>query len=97
MKKLTKIAGPALLTVAMVVIALLVLQHLWRYYMDEPWTRDAHVGADVVQMAPDVSGLVERVEVADNAAVRKGQLLFVVDRSRYALALAQARAALAER
>ncbi len=97
MKKLTKIAAPALLTVAMVVIALLVLQHLWHYYMDEPWTRDAHVGADVVQMAPDVSGLVERVEVADNAAVRKGQLLFVVDRSRYALALAQARAALAER
>ncbi|NEM46747.1 MAG: efflux transporter periplasmic adaptor subunit, partial [Xanthomonas perforans] len=50
MKKLIKNAGPALLTLAMVVVAALVLQHLWRYYMDAPWTRDAHVGADVVQV-----------------------------------------------
>lgn len=97
MNKLTKSVVPALLTLVMVVCALLVLRHLWHYYMDEPWTRDAHVSADVVQVAPDVSGLVERVEVSDNAAVTKGQVLFVVDRSRYALALQQAQAALAER
>jgi RND family efflux transporter MFP subunit len=96
-KKLTKSVVPALLTLVMVVCALLVLRHLWHYYMDEPWTRDAHVGADVVQVAPDVSGLVESVAVDDNASVRKGQVLFVVDRSRYALALQQAQAALAER
>ncbi|PMR89517.1 efflux RND transporter periplasmic adaptor subunit [Xanthomonas arboricola pv. pruni] len=96
-KKLIKNAGPALLTLAMVVVAAVVLQHLWRYYMEAPWTRDAHVGADVVQVAPDVSGLVEDVAVADNQAVRRGQLLFVVDRARYAIALEQARAALAER
>ncbi|RYE94115.1 MAG: biotin/lipoyl-binding protein, partial [Oxalobacteraceae bacterium] len=96
-KKLIKNAGPALLTLAMVVVAAVVLQHLWRYYMEAPWTRDAHVGADVVQVAPDVSGLVEQVAVADNQAVRRGQLLFVVDRARYAIALEQARAALAER
>jgi multidrug resistance efflux pump len=50
---------PVLLTSAAVIVALLVLRQLWVYYMDEPWTRDAHVGADVVQVAPDVSGLVE--------------------------------------
>lgn len=97
MKKLLKIAGPALLTLVMVVIALFVLRHLWRYYMDDPWTRDAHVSADVVQIAPDVSGLVEDVQVHDNQAVKKGQLLFVVDRARYTIALEQAKAALAER
>jgi multidrug resistance efflux pump len=97
MKKLMKAAAPALLTLVLVVIALFVLKHLWHYYMDEPWTRDAHLSADVAQVAPDVSGLVEQVEVDDNAAVKKGQVLFVVDRSRYQLALEQAQAALAER
>jgi multidrug resistance efflux pump len=86
-----------LLTSAAVIVALLVLRQLWVYYMDEPWTRDAHVGADVVQVAPDVSGLVETVHVADNQAVKKGDLLFVVDRARYRIALEQAKANLAER
>ncbi|GAB3044857.1 efflux RND transporter periplasmic adaptor subunit [Stenotrophomonas tumulicola] len=97
MNKLVKKALPPVLTVLAVIVALLVLRQLWVYYMDEPWTRDAHVGADVVQVAPDVSGLVEAVEVTDNQAVKKGALLFVVDRARYRIALEQAQAALAER
>jgi multidrug resistance efflux pump len=95
--KIVKKSLPVLLTGAAVIVALLVLRQLWVYYMDEPWTRDAHVGADVVQMAPDVSGLVETVNVADNQAVKKGDLLFVVDRARYRIALEQAQASLAER
>lgn len=97
MNKTSLRALPPLLTVLAVIIALLVLRQLWVHYMDEPWTRDAHVGADVVQVAPDVSGLVEAVNVDDNQAVHKGDLLFVVDRARYRIALQQARAALAER
>ncbi len=41
--------------------------------------------------------MVETVQVADNQAVKKGDLLFVVDRARYRIALEQARANLAER
>jgi len=95
--KIVKKTLPILLTSAAVIVALLVLRQLWVYYMDEPWTRDAHVGADVVQVAPDVSGLVESVNVADNQAVKKGDVLFVVDRARYRIALEQAKASLAER
>jgi len=83
-------------TLAVTVAALLVLQHLWRYYMHDPWTRDAHIGAEVVQVAPDVSGLVSDVRVRDNAAVRRGEVLFVVDQARYKIALEQAQAALAQ-
>ncbi|WP_425988212.1 biotin/lipoyl-binding protein [Ensifer sp. R-19] len=36
----------------------------------------------MVSLAPDVTGLVDRVAVADNAVVRKGDVLFTVDRSR---------------
>jgi RND family efflux transporter MFP subunit len=68
--------------------------HLWNYYMKEPWTRDGRVRADIVQVTPDVSGLVTKVLVRDNERVREGQLLFVLDRPRYELALEQAEAAL---
>ncbi len=64
MKKLIKTAASALLTLAMVVMAALVLQHLWRDYMQAPWTRDAHVGVDVVQAAIDLA----RVSVAAQVA-----------------------------
>ena len=97
MKKIINKAVPPVLTVLAVIVALLVLRQLWVHYMDEPWTRDAHIGADVVQVAPDVSGLVEAVDVGDNQAVKKGALLFVVDRARYRIALELARASLAER
>ena len=97
MTRIVKTALPPLLTLLAVGAALLALQQLWVHYMDAPWTRDAHIGADVVQVAPDVSGLVESVAVRDNQAVEKGALLFVVDRARYRIALEQAQAALAER
>jgi multidrug resistance efflux pump len=89
-------AKPVVITVLALAVAALAVNHLWGYYMEAPWTRDAHVNADIVQVAPDVSGLVTDVQVADNAAVHKGQLLFVVDRARYQIALEQAQAAQAQ-
>jgi multidrug resistance efflux pump len=68
---------------------------LWTHFQRDPWTRDGRVRADVVQVAPDVGGLVTEVDVIDNQAVKRGQVLFVVDRDRYALALRQAEATLA--
>ena len=97
MNKILKHTVPVVVTVAAVIAALLVLRTLWTYYMDEPWTRDAHVSADVVQVAPDVSGQGEAGKVADHQAVKRGDVLFVVDRERYRIALEQARATLGER
>ena len=65
---------------------------LWHHYREEPWTRDGRVRADVVQIAPDVSGLVDKVSVIDNQAVRKGDPLFSIDAVRARIALAQAEA-----
>ncbi len=73
-----------------------VAWQLWIYYMDDPWTRDGRVRADVVEVAPDVSGLVARVFVQDNQAVRVGDPLFQVDPARFAVALRQAQAVLAK-
>jgi multidrug resistance efflux pump len=73
--------------------AVLVGHTLWDTYMNAPWTRDARVRADVVGIAPDVSGLVSEVLVRDNTAVKKGDTLFQVDRERFTIALKQAEAA----
>ncbi len=90
-------AGQILLTLIVVVVAALVLWRIVNYYMFSPWTRDGHVRADVIQVAPDVGGLITRVEVVDNQAVKKGQVLFVIDQARYTLALRLAQAALEQR
>src|SRR5262245_65434095 len=83
------------ITALLVLAAIVVALWLWHRYETAPWTRDGHVYADVVRVSPDISGLVTEVAVHDNELVRKGQLLFVVDRPRYSHALAQAEATVA--
>jgi len=90
-------AGSVLLTLLAVAIATVVSLHLWDYYMEAPWTRDGHVHADIVQVAPDVSGLVTELRVRDNQRVTRGQVLFVIDRARFQLAVDEAQATVLER
>jgi len=82
------------LTVVLAVVAVLVAWRLWVYYMLDPWTRDGRVRADVVEIAPDVSGLVTQVMVHDNQVVKVGDTLFVIDRARYDQAFKEAEASL---
>ncbi|KUZ63802.1 hypothetical protein WI36_28930 [Burkholderia ubonensis] len=97
MKKTWFSAAQILLTLIVVVVAALVLWRIVNYYMFSPWTRDGHVRADVIQVAPDVSGLITSVQVVDNQPVKRGQVLFVIDQARYALAERLARATLDQR
>jgi RND family efflux transporter MFP subunit len=84
-------------TTVAVVAAFVVGGYLWIYYMDEPWTRDGRVRADIVDVAPDVSGFVTDVMVCDNQQVHRGDIIFQIDRARFALALQQADAVVAGR
>jgi len=97
MKTYLILAGRVLLTLLVVAGSVLIGRELWNHYMNEPWTRDARVRADVISVAPDVSGLVSEVSVRDNQAVNKGDLLFRVDSERFRIALDQSDAALASR
>jgi RND family efflux transporter MFP subunit len=83
------------LTLVVVAVAVFAGLRLWTHFQRDPWTRDGRVRADVVQVAPDVSGLVTQVQVANDQTIRQGQVLFLVDRDRYALALRQADATVA--
>ncbi len=91
----TALTTAARLGVTLVVVAVagIAAWKLWTHYQVDPWTRDGRVRADVVQVAPDISGLVTDVAVTNDQPVKRGQLLFSIDRDRYALALRQADAA----
>ncbi|WP_175625816.1 MULTISPECIES: HlyD family secretion protein [Oxalobacteraceae] len=84
-----------IITGVLLLLAILFGKYLWDDNMYSPWTRDGRVKANIIHIAPDVSGIVTRVEVKDNQFVHKGDILFTIDKSRYAHVLTQAEATLA--
>jgi multidrug resistance efflux pump len=86
-----------LLTLILLVAASFLSYDLASYYLYSPWTRDARIRADVVSVAPDVSGYVDDIRVRNDQFVHKGDVLFVIDQDRYRIALADAEAVLAAR
>ena len=97
MKKPLLTLGRVVLTLLVVTLATVLVWQMVLYYMFAPWTRDGHIRADVIQIAPDVSGLIQQVSVRDNQVVKRGDVLFSIDQDRFHLALRQAQATLAER
>jgi len=97
MKKPLLTLGRVVLTLLVVAFACVVVWRMTMYYMFSPWTRDGHIRANVVQIAPDVSGLIKQVEVRDNQPVVRDQVLFIIDQDRFKLALRQAQATVADR
>lgn len=85
----------SLATLLVILVILGGIYALWLRYQVEPVTRDGKVRADMVPVAADVGGLVTEVRVSDNQPVKAGDILFVIDRPRYRLALEQASANLA--
>ena len=63
MKSLLSLLGRYALTLIAVAVAAFVAFIFWKQYAQTPWTRDGRVRADVVQIAPDVSGPVSSVAV----------------------------------
>ena len=84
-------------TALIAVLAVAIGRTLWVHYMDEPWTRDGRVRAEIVNVAPNVSGAVVDLPIADNMFVKKGQVLMRIDPAHYRVAVEQAEAAVAAR
>jgi RND family efflux transporter MFP subunit len=92
--KYATLALRVVITLVMAAGAVVAGVLLWQYYIDSPWTRDARVAAEIVLVAPDVSGLVTELHVVNNQEVRKGDVLFVIDPDRFTLAIQRAQATL---
>jgi len=78
-----------------VLVAALLGWRLWVFYTLAPWTRDARVRANVIELAPDVTGPITAINVTDNQFVHKGDVLFIIDQQRFEAALDQASAVVA--
>jgi multidrug resistance efflux pump len=84
-----------LATGSIVLLALgLALLKYWDYVVN-PWTRDGQVSANVVQIAPRVSGPIVELPIVNNQFVEAGDVLFQIDPRTFKVALEQARAELA--
>ncbi|CAM2146596.1 Undecaprenyl pyrophosphate phosphatase [Pararobbsia alpina] len=83
---------PVLISLALAAVALVAADALWHHYMFAPWTRDGRVRAEVISVAPDVSGLVVELDARDNQFVHKGDVLMRIDPDHYRIAVDQAEA-----
>ena len=84
---------PIFVTLVVVVLAIALGWAMWGAYMETPWTRDGTVRAYVVTTAPEVSGRIVELKVADNQFVHKGELLIAIDPTDYRIAVKLAEAA----
>src|SRR6185503_4652191 len=83
------------LGVSIVVVSVLAGLYAYRLTFVQPRTDDAAVRANVVGIAPQVSGPIVDLRVVDNQRVSQGELLFAIDCRPYKARLARARADLA--
>ena len=77
-----------------IILGLCAVLMIWYLVADRitPYTTQARVHALVVPVAPEVSGTVIEVAVANNQPVRAGEELFRIERDRYQFALQTAQA-----
>ncbi len=84
--------GRYALTLGAVAAAALLAFIFWKQEAQTPWTRDGRMRADVVQIAPNVSGPVASVAVKDNQWVNRGEVLYTIDPRWLKLAVSSAQA-----
>jgi len=87
--KILKQAALLLFVIALIIAGWFYWQHSLLY----PSTDDAYLKANVIQIAPQVSGRIVELDVIAHQKVSKGQLLLKIDPLPYQYALEQARAA----
>lgn len=85
-----------LMTTLVVAAAVAVVLFKYWHYVTNPWTRDGQVRAQVIQIAPRISGPIVKLPIVDNQTVKAGDLLFTIDPRTYKTAVAEAEAAFAQ-
>src|ERR1700757_285193 len=83
-----------LVSLVVVAAAVVITLYVWGIIERHPRTDDATARANVVGIAPRVSGQILKLNVQDNQAVREGDVLFEIDPEDYKLILEKAKAEL---
>lgn len=86
-----------LATLAIMLVAAAMALVTWDYYVTAPWTRDGRVRVQVASVAPQVSGRITEVRIADNQYVHKGDVLYVIDPFDFEVAVRSSQALVEQR
>jgi multidrug efflux system membrane fusion protein len=84
-----------IVSLIVVASAVLITLYVWGIIERHPRTDDATARANVVGIAPRVSGQILKLNALDNQAVKEGDVLFEIDPEDYRLILEKAKAELA--
>jgi len=94
---LVKPTAKRLATLVIMLVAAVMALVTWDYYVTAPWTRDGRVRVQVASVAPQVSGRIVEVRIADNQFVRKGDVLYVIDPFDFEVAVRSSKALVEQR
>jgi multidrug efflux system membrane fusion protein len=83
------------LAIGILVLAFVLSLAAWNFNEQHPRTDDGVARANVIGIAPRVSGPIIKVNVRDNQQVKNGEFLFEIDPADFQLAVDRAQAALA--
>jgi multidrug resistance efflux pump len=86
-----------LATGVLVVAAVAAARYGWLVYVTSPWTRDGMVRVQVANVAPQISGRIVEVRTYDNQHVHKGDILYVIEKFDFEVALENAKATILSR
>src|SRR6266567_1465114 len=86
-----------LATGVLVAAALVAARYGWLAYVTSPWTRDGMVRVQVANVAPQISGQIVEVRAFDNQHVHKGDVLYVIEKFDFEVALDNAKATILNR
>ena len=83
-----------ILSLAIIGLAVGLSLAAWNHNERHPRTDDGVARANMIGIAPRVSGPIVKINVSDNQSVRAGELLFEIDPADYQLSVDRAKAAL---
>jgi multidrug resistance efflux pump len=86
-----------LATGVLVAAALVAARYGWLVYVTSPWTRDGMVRVQVANVAPQISGQIVEVRTFDNQHVHKGDILYVIEKFDFEVAVVNAKATILNR
>ena len=86
-----------LATGVLIVAALVAARYGWLVYVTSPWTRDGMVRVQVANVAPQINGRIVEVRTYDNQHVHKGDILYVIEKFDFEVALENAKATILSR
>lgn len=78
------------ITITIAIIALLVGGYIWWDASHYQSTDDAYVESHMVQIAPRVSGQIEKIFITDNQRIKEGDIVAIIDDKDYKIKFEQA-------